>query len=182
MKKVKQLPGLVLIFGCLLFSLSAVKGQDPGAGEKAPIAGEETPFAEEKLPTAENLKARISKYEGLGKRDPFMSLLSLREEDRTKLVPPPPLEERPPGLPGLLISEVSVAGVAAGNSKKIVVLKGIDGISYIAEPGSTLFDGQLKEVSEKGVVFSRTEKSTDGKSKSYKVTKPFNSSEKQVLP
>ncbi len=175
MKKIKQLPGLVLIFGCILFSVSGLKGQDPAAEEKVPVA-------EEKLPTAEDLKASVSKYEGLGKRDPFMSLLSLREEDRTKLVPPPPLEERPPGLPGLLISEVSVAGVATGNTKNIVVLKGIDGISYIAEPGSTLFDGRLKEISKEGVVFTRTEKTTDGKSKSYKVTKPFNSSEKQVLP
>jgi hypothetical protein len=175
MKNVKQLPGLLLIFGCVLFSVSGLKGQDPAAEEQVPVAAE-------KIPTAEELKPIVSKYDGLGKRDPFMSLLSLREEDRTRLVPPPPLEERPPGLPGLLISEVSVAGVAAGNTKKIVVLKGIDGISYIAEPGSTLFDGLLKEVNEQGVVFTRTEKTTDGKSKSYKVTKPFNSSEKQVLP
>jgi hypothetical protein len=175
MKKVKQLPGLVLIFGCMLVPVSGLKGQDPAPEEQVPAA-------EEKIPAAEDLKSSVSKYEGLGKRDPFMSLLSLREEDRTRLVPPPPLEERPPGLPGLLISEVSVAGVAAGNTKKIVVLKGIDGISYIAEPGSTLFDGLLDEVSKEGVVFTRIEKTTDGKSKSYKVTKPFNSSEKQVLP
>ena len=111
-----------------------------------------------------------------------MSLLSIREEDRTKVLPPPPLEERPPGLPGLLISEVSVAGVATSNSKNIIVLKGIDGISYIAEPGSKLFDGVLTKVDNVGVTFTRTELSTDGKTKNYKVTKPFNSSEKQVLP
>jgi len=72
--------------------------------------------------------------------------------------------------------------VATGNTKKIIVLKGIDGVSYIAEPGSRLYDGTLAEVDESGVIFSRTEKTTDGKSKTYKVTKPFNSSEKQVLP
>ena len=121
---------------------------------------------------------QIGRYQGIGKRDPFMSLLLIREEDRTKVVPPPPLEERPPGLPGLLISEVSVSGVAAGKAKRIIVLKGIDGVSYIAEPGSELFDGFLKEVTSEGVIFSRTEKSTDGKSKTFKVTKPFNSSEK----
>ncbi len=168
MKKEIMLPGLILIFGCLLLPVSLVMGQDP-EGEIKDTA-------------AEIQKTEISKYEGLGKRDPFMSLLSVREEDRNKAVPAPPLEERPPGLPGLLISEVSIAGVAAGNTKKIVVLKGIDGISYIAEPGSTLYDGILKEVNDKGVTFTRTEKTTDGKSKSYKVTKPFNSSEKQVLP
>lgn len=161
MKKEKIFFTLILIFGCLLFSGSWVTGQEPAA---------------------EDQEVEISKYEGMGKRDPFMSLLNIREEDRNMVVPPPPLEERPPGLTGLLISEVSVAGVATGNTKKIVVLKGIDGISYIAQPGSNLFDGILKEVNDKGVTFTRTAKTTDGKSKSYKVTKPFNRSEKQVLP
>lgn len=151
------------VFGPVLFGQEAAAVEEEAAGKNL----------EEK---------QEGRYRGIGKRDPFMSLLTIREEDRTKVVPPPPLEERPPGLPGLLISEVSVSGVATGNAKEIIVLKGIDGVSYIAEPGSELFDGFLKEVNNEGVIFSRTEQTTDGKSKTFKVTKPFNSSEKQVLP
>ena len=163
MKKTAKYPVLILILVSLIFSFSSVSGQE----------------TEEEISVT---RSQVSKYTGQNKRDPFMSLLVIREEDRTKIVPPPPLEDRPPGLPGLLISEVSVAGVAAGKSKNIIVLKGIDGISYIAEPGSKLYDGVLKQVDNVGVTFIRTEKSTDGKTKSFKVTKPFNSSEKQVLP
>ncbi len=171
MKKTAMYPGLIMIFICLLISASGLFGQEAGDPEQAAVA-----------PDTSVPKKNISKYIGQSKRDPFMSLLSIREEDRTKVLPPPPLEERPPGLPGLLISEVSVAGVATSNSKNIIVLKGIDGISYIAEPGSKLFDGVLNKVDNVGVTFTRTELSTDGKTKNYKVTKPFNSSEKQVLP
>jgi hypothetical protein len=173
MKKEKMFSGLILTFSLLLLSAPVILGQEPVAeGQKV---------AEDQK-VVEDQEIEISKYKGLGKRDPFMSLLNLKEEDRNKVVQPPPLEDRPPGLTGLLISEVSVAGVAAGKTKQVIVLKGIDGISYIAQPGSNLFDGILKEVNDKGVTFTRTAKTTDGKSKSYKVTKPFNSSEKQVLP
>lgn len=135
------------------------------------------PMEEKKIPD----RAQI-KYEGQGVRDPFMSLLTIKKEDRSKVIPPPPLEERPPGLPGLLISEVTVSGIAAGKDKEIVVLKGIDEVSYIAEPGTALFDGVLERIDQEGVVFSRKEQTSDGKTKTFLVTKPFFSSEKQVLP
>ena len=163
MKKTAIYPVLFLIIVTLIFAFSGLYGQDTGENST-------------------DSQKRVSKYTGNDKRDPFLSLLVLSAEDRTKVIPPPPLEERPPGLPGLLISEVSVSGVATGKSKNIIVLKGIDGINYIAEPGSKLYDGVLKEVDNVGVSFIRTEKSTDGKMKNYKVTKPFHSSEKQVLP
>ena len=51
--------------------------------------------------------ATAEKYDSKGKRDPFMSLLSsVNKPDPVRIVLPPPLEERPPGLPGLLVDEV----------------------------------------------------------------------------
>ncbi len=167
MKGITGTPLLAVIMICLSMPAAGLPGQ-----EALPPEQDEAQVTE----------IKTGSYAGIGKRDPFMSLLNIREEDRTKVVPPPPLEDRPPGLPGLLISEVSVAGVAIGNTKKVIVLKGIDGGSYIAEPGSPLFDGVLEEVNEEGVIFSRTEETSDGRKTTFKVTKPFNSSEKQVLP
>lgn len=117
------------------------------------------------------------KYESRGKRDPFVSLLHVKEAERVRIVPPPPLSQRPPGLPGLLVSEVTVAGIAAGPSGQLVVLKGIDGVSYLAKKGSTLFDGRIEEVSAERVLFSREQVDTRGNKKTSRVVKKMYSEE-----
>jgi hypothetical protein len=92
-------------------------------------------------------------YNSQGKRDPFDPLVA---KTTVKVVTgPPPLEKRPPGLAGLLVSEVTVAGTAGSPQEKLVILKGIDKYTYLARVGSKLFDGVLIEISSQEVAFSR---------------------------
>jgi Tfp pilus assembly protein PilP len=92
-------------------------------------------------------------YNSQGKRDPFAPLIAKTTERVVQ--GPPPLEKRPPGLAGLLVSEVTVAGTAGSSQERIVILKGIDKYTYLARVGSKLFDGVLTEITNQEVVFSR---------------------------
>jgi hypothetical protein len=92
-------------------------------------------------------------YNSQGKRDPFAPLIAKQAERVVQ--GPPPLEKRPPGLAGLLISEVTVAGTAGNPHERIVILKGIDKYTYLARNGSKLFDGVLTEITSQEVTFSR---------------------------
>jgi hypothetical protein len=117
-------------------------------------------------------------YNSRGKRDPFVSLLNVSQEETVRIVPPPPLDQRPPGLPGLLVSEVTVAGIAAGPGSQLVVLKGIDGASYLSREGTKLFDGFLEEVSADRVVFIQEQEDTRGQKRSTRIVKKLYSEER----
>lgn len=105
------------------------------------------------------------------KRDPFVSLLKLKNIGPAEVVQPPPLAQRPPGLAGLLISEVTISGTAASKSKNLVILRGIDESSYIAGAGSKLYNGFLKEITEDQVIFVREVVDTRGNRKKSEVVK-----------
>ncbi len=94
-------------------------------------------------------------YNPRGKRDPFIHLQDLFRQDRPQVFIPelPPLSERPLGLVGLAISEVTVTGVAIGEGRRVVILKGVDGFTYLAREENKLFDGYVFEISEEEVVF-----------------------------
>ena len=113
-----------------------------------------------------------AKYDSLAKRDPFISLAKKEEKsDAAEMVLPPPLESRPPGLPGLLISEVTVTGMATGPEKEMVILKGIDNSTYFAREGSKLFDGFVQKVTDEQVMFKREQVDTRGKQRVSSVVK-----------
>jgi hypothetical protein len=104
------------------------------------------------------------KYDSLAKRDPFISLV---KKENTKaaaeMVLPPPLEKRPPGLAGLLISETEVTGTATGPERVMVILRGIDDVTYFASEGSKLFDGYLEKINAEQIQFKREQVDTRGK-------------------
>ncbi len=112
-------------------------------------------------------------YSQGAKRDPFIDLRKTRKTEAPALVQPPPFAQRPPGLSGLLISEVSVQGTAANDQRRLVILKGADEYTYIAREGSRLFDGFVESINSDGVVFVREVLDTAGKKTSSKVTKQF---------
>ena len=92
-----------------------------------------------------------------GRRDPF---IDLSIEPDTDPAPPtvdpgqlPPLGQRPPGLAGLAVSEITITGLAVGDESKVVLLRGIDNFTYLAREGNKLYDGRVSEISEEGVVF-----------------------------
>ncbi len=98
-----------------------------------------------------SLQAQI--FNSHGKRDPFVDLTQALTKDKPIFYSPPPISQRPPGLPGLLVSEVTVTGLAVGEESKIAILRGVDDFTYLAREGSKLFDGHVSEISRDTVVF-----------------------------
>ena len=94
-------------------------------------------------------------YNPRGRRDPFINLQELFRQEQPRVFIPelPPLSERPLGLVGLAISEVTVTGVAVAEDNRVVILRGIDGFTYMAREENKLFDGYVFEISEEEVVF-----------------------------
>lgn len=115
---------------------------------------------------------RAQDYNSKGKRDPFLNL-GLRKEEAPKVAEPapPPLQQRPAGLAGLLVSEVSVAGTASNKSTKIVILKGADNFTYFARVGSKLYDGYLEDISGDQVTFVREVVDAQGHKRITRVVK-----------
>lgn len=110
-------------------------------------------------------------YDSQGKRDPFLNLLAGSDKSVPRTLEVPPLEKRPPGLPGLLISEVTVGGVASNGSRQLVILKGIDQFTYIAQEKSRLYDGYVDQISSQEVTFVREVYDTRGHKKVFRVVK-----------
>ena len=126
-------------------------------------------------PAAEEVKAEADpapRYTALDRRDPFQNLANLQvKPPPPRIIGPPPLAQRPPGLGGLLISEVSVIGMAQQSGRKIVVLRGTDQFTYMAREGIKLYDGVLESIKGDEVTFERTVQDTAGNKISSKVVK-----------
>jgi len=89
-------------------------------------------------------------YDPAGRRDPFVSLNS-RGSDV-----PPSAGERPAGVAGLLVNEVTVKGVLkSGKGAFIALVQAPDNRTYIVKTGDKVFDGTIKAVSQDAVVFSQ---------------------------
>ena len=87
-------------------------------------------------------------YDPQGRRDPFVSLL-LRGND------PRATANRPPGLPGVLIGELTVKGIVRDRSGFIAMVQAPDNKTYIVRPGEKLMDGSVKSITSDTVVFSQ---------------------------
>lgn len=108
-------------------------------------------------------------YQSQGKRDPFEGP---KEQVLTnQMYTPPPLDRRPPGLTGLMIGEVTVAGLAGSQQESVVILKGADRVSYLARKGSKLFDGYVASISKEEVVFYKDTVDGQPAKKATKVVK-----------
>jgi Tfp pilus assembly protein PilP len=88
-------------------------------------------------------------YDPSGRRDPFVSLLLRGAEAR------PTGASRPPGLPGLLIGEVSVKGVLKAKDSFVAILQASDNKTYLAHSGDRVMDGAVKSITQDAVVFSQ---------------------------
>lgn len=108
-------------------------------------------------------------YQSQGKRDPFEG--PKEEVVTNQLYTPPPLDRRPAGLTGLMIAEVTVAGLAGSSQENVVILKGADHVSYLARKGSKLFDGYVASITGQEVVFIRDVVDGQAAKKPIKVVK-----------
>ena len=86
-------------------------------------------------------------YDPVGRRDPFVSLLSRGSDPQTT-------SNRPAGLAGLLVSEVSVKGIIRDRTGFIAMLQGAGTKTFTVRPGEKLMDGTVKAITADTVVFS----------------------------
>ena len=87
-------------------------------------------------------------YDPGGRRDPFVSLLTRGNDPRTMV-------NRAPGLPGVLIGELTVKGIVRDRSGFIAMVQAPDNKTYIVRPGEKLMDGSVKSITPDTVVFSQ---------------------------
>jgi len=87
-------------------------------------------------------------YDPAGRRDPFISLAEgIQEEERP--------EERPDGLPGMLIEELRLEGIIQTSSGIIAIVQGRDKLSYTLRPGTKLYNGEVASIEPRRVVFKQ---------------------------
>jgi Tfp pilus assembly protein PilP len=132
---------MLLLSTVLLGGAQAKAGQTPAPAAAAPAAQTPTPEKPAEQPAAPG-------YNPEGRRDPFVSLLG-RGQDPHKT------GERAPGVPGLLISEVTVKGIVRDRSGFIAMIQASDNKTYIVRAGDKLMDGAVKTITQDGVIFSQ---------------------------
>jgi type IV pilus assembly protein PilP len=87
-------------------------------------------------------------YNPEGRRDPFVSLIGKGSDPKNA-------GTRPPGVPGLLINEVSVKGIVRNSAGFVAMIQGPDNKTYVVKAGDRLMDGTVKSIVQDAVVFSQ---------------------------
>ncbi len=113
----------------------------------APAPAPETPAPAPdaiKLPvTEEDFVSPVYTYEVRGRRDPFRSLLVRQKPDRSGI----------PGLGGMSVDELDLQGTIRTKAGWMAMMRGSDNKSYLLKRGSTVFDGEVTEITPSSVTF-----------------------------
>ena len=167
--------GLSCLLGMVMLSTPldiGAQAQKPDPQKVQKAEAEAPPAGQVAAAKKKQAGVRLARYEALGKRDPFQNLANLRIKPAApRIISPPPLARRPPGLSGLLISEVSLIGRANKQDKKLVVLRGTDKFTYVAREGTKLYDGFIVSIEQGRVTFEREVRDTAGNRITSKVVK-----------
>jgi Tfp pilus assembly protein PilP len=142
--------GLRTLFGAALFLAPIVSAQEP------PVPATAEPETLEAQPDTleaqaddvirEILEPGQYQYQPLGRRDPFVSLLANVSPDGGPTL-------RPPGMPGFLLSEVTLKGIVDNQGEFVALLEATDGNSYFARIGQEFFDGSLVALDQAAATF-----------------------------
>lgn len=138
----KLLP-LIASFALLPAMVAAQQPAQPAPAQPASTPGQK-PAVEQGKPPA----GPAYSYDPAGRRDPFISLIGRGVEPSAQAV-------RPPGLAGLMISEVVVKGVLRDRTGFLVMLRAPDNKTYTVKVGAKLLDGSVKSISQDKVIFSQ---------------------------
>jgi Tfp pilus assembly protein PilP len=144
----------VVLVAALVATVRPASAQQPapdGARPQTPLPGQlPAGAAKEKEPekTAPPVPD-VFTYNPEGRRDPFVSLL-LRGSDMK-----PTRESRPDGLPGLLISEISLRGILKDKTGFVAMVSGPDNKTHIIRGNDKVFDGTVKAITADSVIFSQ---------------------------
>jgi Tfp pilus assembly protein PilP len=139
---------LFVFVSALMLAFAAAAQQPPA--KLQPAAKPPQPAATTPAPAqpAQPEPAAGYSYDAKGRRDPFVSLLARGTEGK-------PAGARPPGLPGLLIGEVTVKGIVRDRTGFIALIQGPDTKTFIVRSGEKLMDGTVKAITADTVVFSQ---------------------------
>ena len=118
-----------------VLSAAPAAAQDPAA----------PPPAEAPKVTDQDFTPSVYTYEVGGRRDPFRSLL-VRNPSETERV-------RPPGLAGVMVDELELQGTIKVRQGWVAMMRGPDNKSHLIRKGTTLFDGEVTDVSATEVTF-----------------------------
>jgi len=111
-------------------------------------------------------------YNGVGRRDPFISLAKpvAREADG---------RPRRPGIEGFLLQETSLKGVVKNVDGWIAVLEGPDKKGYFVRVGQRLHDGVITQVDAAGLTFRQEITDPLSPAKSRDVRRLLNSAQEE---
>ena len=109
-------------------------------------------------------------YDPLGRRDPFVSLLTRGSDTRGAAT-------RVAGLPGVLIAEASVKGIVRDRSGFIAMIQGTGTKTFIVRAGEKLMDGTVRAISADSVVFLQDVHDPLSMVKQKEVRKPVRSAD-----
>ena len=161
-----------IILTCGLMVLMAAAGSVWAQEAEPATEGEASPLVDEEVDVSgieqilrgeeEVLEGRMFSYDPAGRRDPFRSLQEGFEENEEG-----PAKARPPGLPGMMIEELTLEGIIQTPSGILAFVLGRDNVSYIIRPGTKLFNGEVHEIQLKKVVF-RQDVNDPNRRKQYK--------------
>jgi len=128
----------------IVVALAALAPVRAAAAGKTPPAATPTPTETPKI-TDEDFTPSTYTYEVGGRRDPFRSLLVRNPSERDRV--------RPPGLAGVAVDELELQGTIKIKNTWVAMMRGPDNKSHLIRKGTTLFDGEVTDVSATEVTF-----------------------------
>ncbi len=141
MRVSRSLAAPVSVALLILCAPSTSFAQAPPAASNAPA---EAPGSAGKV-TEQDFVPSAYTYEVGGRRDPFRSLLVRNPSDKDRV--------RPPGLAGVMVDELELQGTIKIKQGWVAMMRGPDNRSHLIRKGTTLFDGEVVEVSATEVTF-----------------------------
>lgn len=136
-------------------------GHKAGAAAAKPAAA--PPAAPAAAPDASAPDGDKDKIAAVGKRDPFVALVTDKKDTGA--------EHLPPGKAGIVIASVRVDGTVKSGNGMIAVVSNPDQRVYFIREGDQLYDGDVEKISLDGVTFKENSKDAFGKPVERIVTK-----------
>jgi Tfp pilus assembly protein PilP len=161
------------VFLALALLAAPLAAQQPPAAAEPPAdtgeAADEQTIDQILAGEEEVLAGEGYSYDPAGRRDPFISLLQ-----RTLLKEAP--QQRPEGVPGLLIDEIEVKGIFRMQERTFAQVQASDkDKSYLIQEGDQLYDGEVVSIAPGEVTFKQVVNDPS-------VIKPFREVVKKLNP
>jgi len=169
----KPLRLAVLAFACATIAALPLVAQpaEPPASEQGAGSEESDEQTIDQILAGEEevLSGEGYSYDPAGRRDPFISLL---QRTQAKDLP----QQRPEGVPGLLIDEIEIKGIFELNNRVFAQVQASDkDKSYLIQEGDQLYDGEVVSIANGEVTFKQVVNDPS-------VIKPFREVVKKLNP